>query len=89
MRWLNGLLHEQYESDGDLVLFRCRECGYISMSLGSLHAHVEKHRGYTRFNIQLPFTKTAIANADQLMKRTDVLRVADVETIGLEVVEGL
>ena len=83
------LLHEQYESDGDLVLFRCTECEYTSLSLGNLHAHVESHRGYTRFNIQIPFTKTAMANVDELMQRTKVLRVTDTEEIGLDEVSDL
>jgi len=83
------LLHEQYESDGDLVLFCCTECGYTSLSLGATHGHVEKHRGYTRFNIGIPFTKKSMGNFDQLMKRTEVLRVDDVEAISLEDVDGL
>jgi len=83
------LLHEQYESDGHLVLFRCRECGHTSMSLGSLHAHVETHRGYTRFGIQVPFTKTAIADGDELMERTEIVRVTETESISLAAVEGL
>jgi len=84
-----GWLHEEYESNGDLVLFRCRECGYTSLSLGWLHAHIESHRGYTRFNIQFPLTKTAPANVDELMKRTKVVRVTDTEEISLKEVEGL
>ena len=37
---LDQLLHEEYEDEqGRLVLFRCRECGWVSLSLGSLHAH--------------------------------------------------
>ncbi len=86
---IQQLLHEQYESDGDLVLFRCSECGYIAMSLGSLHAHAETHRGYTRLGIQIPFTKTAMANVDELMKLTEVIRVDATEEIALEEVEGL
>jgi uncharacterized Zn finger protein len=82
-------LHEEYESDGQLVLFRCTECGQTNMSLGSLHAHIETHRGYTRFNIQIPFTKSAMANVDELMKYTDVLRVDSVSEISLSEVEGL
>jgi len=82
-------LHEQYESDGSTVLFRCTECGYTSLSLGGLHAHVERHRGYTRFNIQIPFTRTAFANVDELMQRTEVLRVDETSEIGLKEVEGL
>jgi len=83
------LLHEEYKADGRLVLFRCRDCGYTSLSLGDCHAHIERHRGYTRFNIQIPFTKTSIGNANALMDRTDVLRVADTEEIELAEVEGL
>jgi len=79
----------EYESGGDLVLFRCTDCDYTSLSLGSLHAHVEKHRGYTRFNIQIPFTKTAMANVDELMQRTEVLRVTDADEIGLDEVSDL
>jgi len=86
---LNRLLHEQYEADGDLVLFRCTECDYTSMSLGGLHGHAESHRGYTRLGIQLPFTSTAPGRADELMKLTEVVRVADAEEIALEEVEGL
>ena len=82
-------LHEQYDADGRLVLFRCTECGYISLSLGGLHGHIESHRGYTRFNIQIPFTKTAMANIDRLMDRTQVLRVDDVTEIDREEVDGL
>lgn len=82
-------LHSEYESDGELVLFRCRECGLTSMSLGSLHAHVERHRGYTRFGIQVPFTRTAIANFPELMKLTEVLRVEETTEVELNEVEGL
>jgi len=86
---LLDLLHEQYESDGSTVLFRCSECGYISLSLGSLHAHVERHRGYTRFNIQVPLTKTRMANMNALMERTEIVRVDETSEISLEEVEGL
>lgn len=84
-----SLLHEQYEADGDLVLFRCSECGYTSLSLGDTHGHIEGHRGYTRFNIQIPFTKTAMANVDRLMEYTEIVRVTDTEEISLDQVEGL
>jgi len=78
------VLHEQYEHEGQLVVFRCTECGYASLSIGSTHGHIEKHRGYTRFNIQLPFTKTALANVDELMKRTEVLRIDETTEVPLE-----
>lgn len=83
------LLHEQYESDGNIVLFRCIECGYVSLSLGATHGHIEEHRGYTRFNISVPFTKESMANVDELMKRTEVLRVDDTTKIDINEVEGL
>lgn len=82
-------LYEEYESGGSLVLFRCRECGQTSMSLGSLHAHCETHRGYTRFNIQLPFTKTSMAEFDQLMEYTEIVKVDETSEITLTEVEGL
>lgn len=86
---LRDFLHEQYESDGDLVLFCCRECGHTDLSLGGLHGHCERHRGYTRFNIQIPFTKTSMANVDELMKLTEVVRVRDTEVIDIDDVAGL
>lgn len=84
---LLDLLHEQYDVDGDLLVFRCSECGFVSLSLGRLHAHIEGHRGYTRFGFQIPFTKTAPANMDELMKRTEVLRVTETEATTIEGVE--
>lgn len=81
--------HEEYESDGNLVVFRCSECGFTSMSIGTIHAHCERHRGYTRFNIQIPFTKTSMADFDRLMELTDVLRVDETTEVSLEEVEGL
>lgn len=84
------LFHVEHEtSGGDLVLFRCTECRHTSLSLGSLHAHIERHRGYTRFGIQVPFTRTAMGNVDELMQRTEIVRVADVEAVGLEEVKTL
>jgi len=83
------LLHEQYESDGQLVIFRCRECGHVDLSLGRLHAHAETHRGFTRFNIQVPLTKTSAGNFVQLMEYTEVLRIDELSEISLDDVEGL
>ena len=84
---MNEEVGEPTEPFEEIVVYRCTECGKTSLSLGYLHAHVEKHRGYTRFNIQVPFTKTAMANGDELMKRTQVLRVTEVEEIALNEVE--
>jgi hypothetical protein len=87
MALLDYLHEEYYDEDGGLVLFRCTECGQTNMSLGSLHAHIETHRGYTRFGIQIPFTKTAMANFGRLMEYTEVLRVDETTAIDLEEVE--
>lgn len=81
--------HEEYEADGGLVLFRCKECGYTSLSIGKIHGHCEKHRGYTRWNIQVPFTKTVMGDFDRLMELTEVLRVEETREISLREVEGL
>lgn len=81
--------HEQYEAGDSLVVFRCSECGYVDLSLGSLHAHCESHRGYTRFNIQVPFTKTSPGDFDRLMDLTEVLRVDETTPVTLDDVDGL
>jgi hypothetical protein len=81
--------HEEHENDGALVVFRCRECGQHSLSLGSLHAHIEGHRGYTRLGIQVPFTQTSPGDFDRLMEYTDVLRVDNMSEMPLAEVEGL
>jgi len=83
------LLHEEYESDDRLVLFRCSECDYTVLSLGTLHAHCETHRGYTRFNIQIPFTRTSMANVDELMELTEIHRVDETTEISLSEVDEL
>jgi hypothetical protein len=86
---LEPLHEEYYTEDDDLVVFRCQECGFTSMSLGYVHGHIEGHRGYTRFNIQLPLTDTSPGNYEALMDRTEVVRVAETESITLSEVEGL
>lgn len=70
-----------------IVIYRCEECGYVHPSLGWMHAHVERHRGYTRFGIQIPFTRTSVGDFDALMDRTEVLVVTDAETLPIEDVE--
>mgnify|MGYP000721690787 CR=1 FL=1 len=83
------LFHEEYYADGDLVIFECDECGYTSLSLGGVHGHIESHRGYTRFGIQIPFTKTSVANVGELMKLTNVYKVTEKEEIDINEVEEL
>ncbi len=82
-------LHEEYTADGGLVLFRCTECGQTYLSLGSCHAHIEGHRGYTRLGIQVPFTRTSPGDFDELMTRTEVLRVEATSEVPLEMVHEL
>jgi hypothetical protein len=67
-----------------IVFYRCTQCGYVSLSLGWLHGHIERHRGYTRFNIQLPFTRTSPGDFEALMERTEVLVVADARRIDVD-----
>lgn len=75
------------ESNEEIVLFRCTKCGKLSTSLGWLHGHVEKHRGYTWLKIQLPFTKTSPGDFDRLMDYTEVIQVTDYDSVELEDVE--
>jgi hypothetical protein len=87
-RGLRKFLGREPGSPDEFVVFRCRECGYVSTSLGWLHAHIEGHRGYTRFNIQVPFTKTSPANVEELMEYTQVLRVTAVDELAVEAIDG-
>jgi len=63
----------------DIVVYRCTECGKTSVSLGWLHAHVEKHRGF--FGIPLPWR---YGDFNALMDMTEVLRVTDFEQTDLD-----
>lgn len=85
----SGILHEQYDADGDPVFFRCSECGHRSQSLGGIHGHIEGHRGYTRFNIPIPFTEESPADYDALMDYTEIVRVEDTAEVSLAEVDGL
>jgi hypothetical protein len=66
----------------DIVIFRCTDCGKTSTSIGSLHAHCEKHHGI--FGIQLPWR---IGDFEALMEYTEVLRVTDYEHVDIDDVE--
>ena len=66
--------HTSSQNVNGNTLFRCTVCGTVEESIGTIHAHVEKHRGYTRFGIQIPFTKTSPGNADELMKKTEKIK---------------
>jgi hypothetical protein len=83
-----GILHEQYHADGDPVFFRCSVCGYRSQSLGGLHGHIEGHRGFTRYNISIPFTSTTPGDFEALMGHTEIIRIEETAEITLTEVEG-
>ncbi|AGB38062.1 hypothetical protein [Natronococcus occultus] len=76
-------------NDSNTVLFRCTECDHTTTDVASLHAHCEKHRGYTRFGIQIPFTRTSAGDFNALMEYTDVLRVEDTTKISLKDIDRL
>lgn len=59
-------------------LYRCTECGKVSVSIGWLHAHIDgKHHGFGPFNI-IP-NPLAIGNFDRCMEKTEVIGVTDYE----------
>lgn len=63
-------------------LYRCKDCGKVSVSLGWLHGHIDaKHRGYTRLRIQIPFTKTSPGDFRRLMERTEILNVREYDVL--------
>lgn len=85
-----SLLHEQHtDVNGRLVLFRCTDCGYVSMSLGSLHAHVESHWslfGSLRWHLTHWLREDP---AEKWLRSTEVVAVTEVEPTELEKVRGL
>lgn len=72
-------MSESVDSADGLVIYRCTECGKLSVDIGWLHGHIEKHRGL--FGLQLPWR---VGNFDALMEMTEVLRVDDYSVISLE-----
>lgn len=66
---------------GPITLYRCTECGKLSVSRGYLHGHIEKHQGFGPFNIIPDPRKTA--NPDALDEKTEVLEVTSYEVVAL------
>lgn len=66
--------------DDPIELYRCTECGKLSVDLGWLHGHIEGHRGYGWGPIRLsnPFK---LGDPEYLLSRTEVLRVDEVTVI--------
>lgn len=63
------------------IIHRCKECGAIRKSIGSLHAHIDaKHRGWGPFNIIPPINPT-FGHYPSLMKYTVVINVLDYEVV--------
>jgi len=60
----------------EIELYRCTECGKLSVSLGWLHSHIERHLGWGPGNILPPPWP---GDADALMDCTEVIRVTDYE----------
>lgn len=61
-------------SETQIELYRCKECGKISTSVGWLHGHAEKHRGF--FGLQLPWK---FGDFDELQELTETITVTDYE----------
>lgn len=60
-----------------LTLYRCTECGKLSVSIGWLHAHIDgKHRGWGPFNLLPPIWPT-YGHYPSLMAYTQTLRVTE------------
>jgi hypothetical protein len=79
-----SVFHEQYEHDDQLVFFRCTECGYISMSLGLLHSHIESHwslLGSLKFHTIGWLRSDA---SDKWMEYTEIRRVDSASEVPLD-----
>ena len=61
---------------------RHRENDHFVESLGSLHAHAERHRGL--FGLPLPWR---LGDFDALMELTEVIRVEEYSSVGLDEVD--
>lgn len=60
----------------EYVLYECVECGKVSVSIGWLHAHIERHLGWGPFNmLPPPFP----GNYKALNKLTREIRVTEYE----------
>lgn len=63
-------------TDETIEIYRCTECGKLSVSVGWLHGHIEKHLGWGPWNI---FPPPLPGNYEALMEKTEVLEVTDYE----------
>jgi len=86
MNLLERLFHEQHTVDGEPVVFRCRECGYQSVSLGQLHGHAEQHRELAIDPFGLVVPPWRWGDAEALMAFTEIY--AGGERVSWEAVDG-
>jgi len=90
MNALERLLYDRYHTvDGDLVVFRCTECGHSSFSVGALHAHAEQHRDIAIDPFGLVVPPWRLANVEALWELTEIVAVDGEETVEPTEVEGL
>ncbi|MCU4926910.1 hypothetical protein OB905_13125 [Halobacteria archaeon AArc-dxtr1] len=64
----------------EIEIYRCKECGKISTSLGWLHGHAGKHRGWgiSWLRIVPPWK---VGDAEALMEMTETLQITDYEVV--------
>lgn len=63
-------------SEGIEKIYRCTECGKVSVSLGWLHGHIEgRHHGFGPWNI-IP-NPLKIGNFNACMEKTEVLIIKE------------
>lgn len=70
----------------ELLIYRCTECGKVSVSIGWLHAHIEKHHGFGPWNI-IP-NPLKMGRFKPKMEYTEILRVDEYSEVGLEEVKA-
>lgn len=73
---------EQQSEPTELVIYRCTECGKTSVSIGWLHAHINKHLSIGPLGlIPIPWK---FGRPKHQMKHTEVLRVDEYSKVGLD-----
>lgn len=72
-----GSIFDQEKKETDMVLYRCKECGYWSKSIGYLHGHME---GHTKWY--------SLADVDKFMEMTEKIVVDSYRTEDIDSLEG-
>ena len=55
----------------EIQIYRCTECGKLSVSVGWLHGHIEKHRPLWKF--------WKIGSTDDLQERTEIITIEEMD----------